>query len=139
MKVIAFGRDVAVVEAEERHAELGEELEGHVGLVLGLGHGVAAVGQPRPVERALAEHVAPGPAEGVPVADGEAEVVLHAAAEHDPVAVVVAEGQVGGGVGPLVADGLDVAEEGIAHGCSWQRPPESSNLPRRTHPSPRSP
>ena len=56
-----------------------------------------------------------GPGEGVPVADGEAEVVLHPLAEHLPVRVVPAEGEGIAAFRPLVTDGLLVAEKAGAH------------------------
>ena len=83
------GHDVDVVEAVERQPQPGEEVERRVHLGEG---GVAGhrAGQPRAAERAGPEHVGAVPAERVPVADRRAQPVLHAAAEHDPVLVVVA-------------------------------------------------
>ena len=78
----ALRRDVAVVEGEEGHAEQLEHLEGDIGLELRLLHRVA---EPRPQEGRAAERIGAGPGEGVPVADGEAEVILHALAEDLPV------------------------------------------------------
>ena len=103
---------VDVVEAVERHAELGEELEGGVLLGPGRLHRVGARRQPRPVEGAGAEDVEPVPVEAVPVADGEAEMVFHAAAGHHPVLVVPAERQRIVRVGTEEGDGAgDVGEE----------------------------
>ena len=86
------GRDVAVVEGEERHAEQVEHLEGDVGLHLRAFHLVRGV-HPRTEEGLAAEGVAARPAERVPVADGEAELVLHPLAEHLLVRVVPAVGE----------------------------------------------
>ena len=108
----AFRRDVAVVEGEERHAEQLEHLEGDVGLELRLLHVVA---EPGPQEGLAAERVGARPGEGVPVADGEAEMILHALAEHLPVRVVPAEGEGIAAFRPLVADRLLVAEKAGAH------------------------
>ena len=63
----ALGRDVTVVEAVERRAELGEEFEGDLHLLLRGGHGVAAWFEPRTVEGAGAEDVDALGVERVPV------------------------------------------------------------------------
>ena len=79
---------VDVVEAVVRRAQLGEELERRVLLGERRGHRVGAGLQPWAIERAGTEHVAAGPVEAVPIADGDAEVILHALAGHDAVRVV---------------------------------------------------
>ena len=103
------------MEAVEGHAELGEELERGVHLLLGGGHRVgvgAKVGMPWAIERAGTEDVEPVPRERVPVADGEAEVVLHPSPRNDPIGVVPAECQRVVAVGTLEGDPVgDVGEE----------------------------
>src|SRR5262249_1211744 len=106
----ALGREIAVVEAEERDAELLEQLEGHRELVLGLRHRITARSEPRAREGALAEHVVARPAEAVPEADREAELILHALAEDLAVGVVPAEGERGIAGRSLVADLADALE-----------------------------
>jgi hypothetical protein len=73
------GRHVAVVEAEERHAQLAEQLERRRGLLLRQLDGVRRRGA-RAAERAGAEDVEAVPHERVPVADGHAQVSFHALA-----------------------------------------------------------
>ena len=111
----ALGCDVAVVEAVERHAELGEELEGGVHLLLRRDHRVGAGSErrvPRSIHRAGTEDVEAVPGERVPVAHGEAEVILHSPAGNDPVGVVPAKGQWVVAVGTLVSNAVgDVGEE----------------------------
>jgi hypothetical protein len=84
----AIGGDVAVVEAVEGGAELGEELEcgGHLGP--GRVHLVARRVDPGPLPGSRPEHVAARRGEGVPVGDGDPEMVLHALAEHDTIGIV---------------------------------------------------
>ena len=77
----ALRRHVAVVEREERNAELRDELERRVELRARRLHRFATGDEPRPVERADAEDVGSGPVEGVPQAHRDAEVILHALAE----------------------------------------------------------
>ena len=107
----AFGRDVGIVEAEERHIEQVEQLEGDVGLELGAFHALVVPGA---IEGAAAERVAAFPGEGVPVGDGGADVVLHPLAEDHLVLVVVAIGQRVLGARALELDGLNALEE-IGH------------------------
>ena len=110
-----FGRDVAVVEAVERDPELGEELERGVHLLVGGRDRVGGRRErrvPWPVEGAGAEDVEPVPVEGMPVADGEAEVILHPSPGNDPVGVVPAERERVVAVRSLVTDRLaDLGEE----------------------------
>ena len=101
---VPFRRDVAVVEAEERHAELLEELERGVELGLGGEHRLESRIVPRAVEGPRTEHVRPGPGERMPQADGDAEVVLHPLAEDQPIGLVDLEGQRVGRVEPTEAD-----------------------------------
>ena len=89
----ALGRDVTVVEREERGAELRHELERGVDLRTCRLHRVRAGLQPRSIEGSDAEDIRPGPVERVPQADGDAEVVLHPLAEHHAIGLVDLEGQ----------------------------------------------
>ena len=91
-EVLAFGRDVAVVEAVERDAELLHELEGDADALLGHLDRVGAV-FPRPHGAAGAERIAAHAAERVPVGDGEAQVLLHRLAFDHLVGVVMPEGE----------------------------------------------
>ncbi len=111
----ALGRDVAVVEAVERRAELGEELEGDLHLLLRGGHRVAADLQPRPIQGAGAEDVDALGVERVPIGHREAEVVGHGPPGDHAVRVVPAERERVVGLGPFVADRVDVGEEVVAH------------------------
>ena len=106
----ALGGHVPVMEGEERHAQLLEELERHRELHFGERERVA-VTRPRSQERLTAELVGAGPGEAVPVGNGKAEVVLHALAEHFPVRVVPAEGHRVIGARPFVSDLRNVREE----------------------------
>ncbi len=77
----AFRRHVAVMEGEERRAQQAEHLEGDIGLHLRHGHRIT-IGKPGPLEGRPAEGIVALPAEGMPIADGEAQVILHALAQH---------------------------------------------------------
>jgi len=119
-KAGALGRDVSIVEAEEGSAQLLEELEGHLQLAAGLGHGIAA---PR------SEDIVAGPAEAVPVTDGEAQMVLHPPAQHDAVRIVEAEGERVLRLRALVADTLHAFEERLRHRLDL--PARTVLVPRR--------
>ena len=108
-------RDDAVAEAEEAPAELREELEGDVELEPGERHRGARFVQPGPTEGSRTEDVVPGPGKAVPVADREAQVLLHALAEHPPIPVVAAERERALRIGTRVADRLDVRKERRTH------------------------
>ena len=113
-----LGGDVAVVEAVEGHAELGEELEGGVHLLVGRRQRIGRRGErrvPRAVERAGAEDVETVPVEGVPVADGEAQVILHPPPGDHAIGVVPVERQWVVAVGTLVADRLGDLGEELSH------------------------
>ena len=110
----AFGGDVFVVEAVVGDAHFFDEFESDVYFLLGLGHEVGAL-VPGATECAVSEYVGAGPAEGVPPADGGAEVFFHGFAKDDFVCVVVAEGEGIGGVGAFVFDLVYVCEV-FAHG-----------------------
>ena len=84
---LAFGCDVAVVEAVERHAQLGEELE--CGVQLGpTGRQRVVRVEPGAVKRARAEHVLARGRERMPHGDGKSEVVFHPLAEDDSVRLI---------------------------------------------------
>jgi hypothetical protein len=108
----AFGPHVGVVEAVVGHAERRKQLECHVGLLFRGGHRVA---EPRPLERLAAERIAAGPDERVPVAYGEAQMLLEALAEHDAIRVVPAKRERVRAVRPFVFDVSAVAEEAGRH------------------------
>ncbi len=107
----AFRSDVAVVEGEVRRVDQAQQLEHHVGLVLGLLHRVAARRVPGALEGIATERVETLPDEVVPVADGEAQVLLHRLAQHQLLRLVV-----------LILPGFGLLEEGQAHeglGLRW--------------------
>ena len=107
----AFGRDVAIVEAIEMDTELLEELERHLRPV----HGVLdriLTRLPRPLHRARSERIAAGAAEGVPIGNGEAKMVLHRSAFDHFVLIVMAKGERIFGLRTLEADFLDIRKRG---------------------------
>ena len=110
LEVVALGGDVAIVERVEGGAELLEELEGDLGLALGVGDRVAAV-VPGPQRRADAERVGERVTEGMPVDDREAEVLLHRLPIDDLVGVVMLEVQRVPRLGATVLDLGHVGEE----------------------------
>ena len=123
--VAPSGAMSTIVEAEERHAELLEELER--GLHLrprrpAIGSDVDERRVPRPVERAGAEDVEAVPVERVPVADartaGDRAIVRPG---DDPVGVVPAERERVVAVGALVADRFGNGVEERHVGTSWSR------------------
>jgi hypothetical protein len=61
------------VEAEIGHAEQREHLEGNVGLEFRLLHRIA---EPWTLERLATERIAARPGKGVPIGDGEAQMVF---------------------------------------------------------------
>ena len=93
--------DVGVVEAEIGNAEQREHLEGDVGLELRLLHRVA---EPGALESLAAERIAARPGEGMPIGDGEAQMVLHPLAGDDLVLVVEAIGERIGRIRPFIFD-----------------------------------
>src|SRR5581483_8551277 len=101
-------------EGEERHSELLEELERDLGLPARERLGLASA-EPRPVEGLAAEHVRAGPAERVPPADGDPELIRHALAEDEPVGVVEAVRERLVRLRPSVPDAIDVREERLGH------------------------
>ena len=84
---------------------------------LGGVHLVACPVEPRPIERADAEHIRAGPRERVPEADAGPEVVFHPRPEDEPIAIVDLEGERLGRVESLEADGSGhLGEERVSHG-----------------------
>ena len=109
---VHLGGDVGVVEAEERHSELLEELERDGHLLAGGARGVGSGVEPRAVERRGAEDVLSRPTEAVPVADREAEVLAHRLAGDHAIGVVEPEGERVVAVRALEGDGpVDLGEE----------------------------
>ncbi|KAJ8552584.1 hypothetical protein ON010_g9962 [Phytophthora cinnamomi] len=132
----ALGDEVHVVERVVLDAELGEHLEGGVGLALGgLEQALARrqrqrqrSGVQRLVPRAVrvrlaAERVAARVAERVPVADGEAAPLLHGLAQDHLGRVVLAVGERALGAGALERDLGHVGEVllhlVLHHGVRW--------------------
>ena len=110
----ALGCHIPVVETKERNAELCEEFEGDVRLVLRLRHAIAAL-EPGTIEGALTEDVRPRPAEAVPVADRKTQMIFHPLSENDPVRLVVPEREIVRRIGAFVGNRVDVGEEGVCH------------------------
>ena len=120
----ALGRDVAVVEGEERRAQQAEELEGDVGLLLRLlpsrrrRRRARGAGRCSPPNGSM-----PAPDEAVPVAHREAQVLRHALAQHLALRVVpaVVERSVAGlEIRAFVAQRLGQAEVAVSGGWSWR-------------------
>ena len=112
--------DVTVVEREERHAELVDELERGRDLRPCGRQRIAGGAQPRPVERPGPEHVRARPVERVPQAYGDAEVVRHPLAEDEPVGLVDRVGQRVGRADAAKADAAgNVREEVVCHRVSF--------------------
>ena len=102
-----FVNDVGVVEAIVGRAELGDELEGGVGLVLGAPDRIGGV-EPGHGAGGRSEGVGAVAAEAVPVGDGVAEPLGKGAAHDDAGGVVMAEGERIGALRAFVGDGVDV-------------------------------
>ena len=99
----AFRRDVGVMKGEERHIEQAEQLEGDVGLGAGEIHRIGAM-LPGPQEGLAAERIAAGPAERMPVADGEPQLILQPPAADHAIPVVPSERQRCGRVPAAISD-----------------------------------
>ena len=108
-------RDVAIVPAVVGGSELRHELERHVDPIERVLDRIGSV-VPGAVQCWRAERVRTGPAEGVPVADGEPEQVLHRLAFDHLIRVVVLEGEIVLAVRPLVLDLRDFGEV-VGHGA----------------------
>src|SRR6185295_6704804 len=80
------------MEGEEGHIEQAEQLEGGIGLGPRQRHRIRAM-VPGPQECLAAERIAAGPAERMPVADRETQVILEPPSAHDTILVVPAERQ----------------------------------------------
>lgn len=114
--VARIGHHVDVVEGVEGQVEPLEEIECRLPLGSG-GARVVRPGEPGPGERPAAEHVRSRPAERVPEADREAQMVFHPPAEHDPILVVPAISELVVRLRALVGDDRQVGEDG--HGCAF--------------------
>ncbi len=101
--------DVDVMKAEVGQSQSGEELEGLVQLVIRR-RLIDRTAVPGPPEGAGAEHVEAIPVEGVPVAHGHAQVLLHGLSQDHAVLVVVTEGEGILRIRTLIGNGGDVAE-----------------------------
>ncbi|EAU65515.1 conserved hypothetical protein [Stigmatella aurantiaca DW4/3-1] len=113
-KAPQFRRQVPIMEREEWHAQLLEELEGNAELLLGQGHCIPRL-HPRARHRGGAEGIAPSPAEGMPVTHGQPQVLRHGSTQDEPVGLIPAVGQRVGALESLVANGGDVGKEGFTH------------------------
>ena len=109
-------RDVAVMKAIIRRAEFLKELKRRIRLGFGCCHRVRHL-VPGPLKRAVvAKRVKAIPAEAVPVAGGEAQLLLHRFTQHFAVFVVPLEGQWVFGGGAFVLNRADVVEIGCHDG-----------------------
>ena len=106
----AFRRNVRVVEGKERHIEQAKQLECDIGLGTSKRHRIIAM-VPGPEKSLAAERIAPDPAERMPVADGEAQVILEPPGTHDAVLVVPAEGERFVRLRTIIGDRLGGCEE----------------------------
>src|SRR4030095_6614350 len=86
----AFRRGVDVVEGEKWHVEQEVQLDGDIGLWPRQRHRIRAM-TPGPQDRLAAEGIAAGPAERMPVADRETQVILEPPSAHDTILVVPAK------------------------------------------------
>ena len=111
---LRISHHVDIVEAIIGHIQLREEVERHFPLLRG-GGAVIGARMPGAVEGAAAEHVRPRPAEGVPEAGGEAEMLLHRLAQHDAVLVIETVGELVLAVRAFIADRRDVGEKVGSH------------------------
>ena len=111
VEILAFGRHVAIVKAVVGDAEFLHELEGRVDALDSHVEGIGAV-FPGANRAAGAEGIAARAAKGVPVADGEAQVVAHRLAFDLLVRVVLAEGERVLGVRAFESDLGNVGERG---------------------------
>ena len=113
--VDGIGHDIDIVKTVERHIELFDERQR--GFALGPGGGsVIGAGMPGAAERACAKHIAARPAECVPEAHGEAQLVLHALAQHHAVLVIPAIGEIVRAAGAFKAHRVERGEIVCGHG-----------------------
>src|SRR5687768_7891864 len=99
---------IDIVEAEEGRTETFEEVESIVHLQVRQLLGAELPWLPRATERTGTENVGARPGEAVPITDREPEMLFHRLAEDFALRIIVMEGEHIVGVGPLVADGVDV-------------------------------
>ena len=88
----AFRRYVNIMEAVVRHVELMEKLKGHVGFAFREAQRVACL-LPRAFKRANTKHIRAVPAERVPVAGSETQMVFHTLAGNQLIGIVMAKCQ----------------------------------------------
>ena len=106
----AFRRGVDIVEGEEGHIEQAKQLESDIGLGARHRHRIRAM-MPGPQERLATKGIAAGPAERVPVTDGETQVILEPLPTNDTILVVPAEGERVLGVLAAIGDRRGRSEE----------------------------
>src|ERR1700709_180019 len=92
-----------------RRAQFREEFKCRVGFYVGSLYWIAGL-LPRPVKGALPEHVHAGPYERMPVTARQPQVILHALAEHQLVAIVMSERKRVVGLGAFVPHGRQMFE-----------------------------
>jgi hypothetical protein len=124
---LAGRRHVGVMESEEGHVEDAEQVEGDVGLGLGHRHRVAAV-HPRPQEGLAAKRVAARPAERMPIAHGETQMVFHAPPGDDAVLVVILVGERVGALRAFEPNRVRQPEESRDGGIHWRISSSSRNM-----------
>src|SRR5439155_431818 len=93
-----------------------DELEGRIDLRLRRGLRIGADGEPGAIEGAHAEDIRAGPIKGVPEADCDAEVILHALPRDDAIGLIDRVRERIGRLRPSVSDARrHVGEEVAAH------------------------
>ena len=113
-QVPSFGRDVAIVEAIKRRAELPDELERNPDAALGVANGVRTV-IPRADSGADAKRIAQRIAKRVPVAHSETQVIAQWFAVEFLGGMVVLERQWVSRLWPLVFDSRNIGESLCRH------------------------
>ena len=117
-KVATFRRNVAVVPAVIRCAKFFDELKGHAHALLGILETLGAV-IPRTLHRRSTKGVAAIATEGVPIHDGETQMLAHRATFDDLFRIVVLEGQRILRGRSFVCDALDAWECGFHMMNCW--------------------
>ena len=132
-----LGRDITVMEAEERHPELADELERCIELGARRNHRLQARIQPWAIECTDTEDIGARPVEGVPQTDRDAEVVLHALAKDESIRLVDAERDWVRGVDSAESNAVShLREEAVLHqrssfrGAARMPPPCRSSVAR---------
>jgi hypothetical protein len=110
LQACALRRRIDVVEGKERHVEQAEEFEGDVSFGLGEVKRVSAM-VPGSKECLATKGVTARPAEGMPVTDGKAQVILKPLARNDTVLVIPAKRMRGLGGRPAKAERQGRLEE----------------------------